>query len=295
MDIARRPESAIRRHHWIGLIRRDPGGGGALATGPEGRGGTKMLDRIYRRSAAFLVMACTTFSVPLFAAELKVVAPNAVKEAVGELSARFEKEAKLTLVLSSAGSETIAKRVSDGEMFDVVISTSPGLDRLIKEGRLVTASKHDFSRSAIAAAVKADVARPDVSTTEGLRAALLKAESIGISSGASGRYLEQLFQKLGVADQIKQKIRQPPSGAQIGDLVARGDIELGFQQVTELVHTKGLQYLGPIPAELQGFTIWSAAVHTASMEPDAAAAFVKALSAPEAAAAIRSSGMEPLP
>ncbi|MGY3149251.1 molybdate transport system substrate-binding protein [Bradyrhizobium sp. USDA 3397] len=254
-----------------------------------------MPDRIFSCYAAFLVIACTTFSAPLLATELKVIAPNAVKEAVAELSARFEKKARVTLVLSWAGSEAIAKRVLEDEIFDVVISTSPGLDRLTKEGRLVAASKQDFSRSAIGAAVKADVARPDVSTTKGLREALLKAESIGISSGASGRYLEQLFQKLGIADEIKHKIKQPPSGAQIGDLVARGDIELGFQQVTELVHAKGLQYLGPLPAEVQGFTIWSAAVHTGSKEPDAAAAFVKALSAPEAAAAIRSSGMEPLP
>lgn len=251
-----------------------------------------MLDR-GRHGAVFLVAALTIWSGPLLAAELKVVAPNAVKETVAELSARFEKEAKHTLVLSWAGSEAISKRVSDGEIFDVVISTSPSLDRLAKDGRLFTASKRDFSRSEIAVAVKLGVAPPDVSTAEGLRQALLKAESIGISSGASGRYLEQLFQKLGVADQIKQKIK--PSGAQIGDLIARGDIELGFQQVTELVHAKGLQYLGPLPAEVQGYTIWSAAVHTGSKEPEAAEAFVKALSAPEAAAAIRSSGMEPLP
>jgi molybdate transport system substrate-binding protein len=254
-----------------------------------------MLDRVGRHCAVFLVTALTIWSVPLLAAELKVVAPNAVKDTVAELSARFEKEAKHTLVLSYAGSESISKRVSDGEIFDVVVSTSPSLDRLAKDGRLFTASKRDFSRSAIAVAVKLGVAPPDVSTAEGLRQALLKAESIGISSGASGRYLEQLFQKLGVADQIKHKIKQPPSGAQIGDLIARGDMELGFQQVTELVHAKGLQYLGPLPAEVQGYTIWSAAVHTGSKEPDAAGAVVKALSAPEAAAALRSSGMEPLP
>ncbi len=254
-----------------------------------------MLDRVGRHCAVFLVIALTIWSVPLLAAELKVVAPNAVKDTVAELSARFEKEAKHTLVLSWAGSEAISKRVSDGEIFDVVVSTSPSLDRLAKDGRLFTASKRDFSRSAIAVAVRLGVAPPDVSTAEGLRQALLKAESIGISSGASGRYLEQLFQKLGVTDQIKHKIKQPPSGAQIGDLIARGDMELGFQQVTELVHAKGLQYLGPLPAEVQGYTIWSAAVHTGSKEPDAAGAFVKALSAPEAAAAIRSSGLEPLP
>lgn len=170
-----------------------------------------MLNRVGRHGAMFLVAALTIWSVPLLAAEFKVIATNAVKETVTERSSGFEKEAKHTLVLSWAGSEAISKRVSDGEIFDVVVSTSPSLDQLANEGRLFTASKRDFSRSAIAAAVKQGVAPPDVSTAEGLRQALLKAESIGISSGASGRYLEQLFQKLGVADQIKQKIKQPPA------------------------------------------------------------------------------------
>ena len=133
-----------------------------------------MLDRIRIRCTAF-VIACTASSIPLLAAELKVIAPSAVNEAVAELSTRFEKETKHTLVLSWAGSETIAKRVSDGEIFDVVVSTSPGLDRLAKEGWLVTASKRDFSRSAIAVAVKLGVAPPDVSTAEGLRQALRSA------------------------------------------------------------------------------------------------------------------------
>jgi molybdate transport system substrate-binding protein len=243
----------------------------------------------------FLAMALTASSLPALAAELKVVAPNAVKEAVAEIAARFEKETKHKLVLSWAGSEAISKRVSDGEIFDVVVNTSTGIDRLAKDARLVAASKRDLARSAVAVAVKAGAARPDVSTVEGLRQALLKAESIAISSGASGRYLEQLFQKLGVAEQIKHKIKQPPSGAQIGDLLARGEAELGFQQVTELIHAKGFQYLGPLPAEVQNYTIWSVAVHTGSKEAEAAATFIKAISAPQSAAAIRSSGMEPMP
>jgi molybdate transport system substrate-binding protein len=129
---------------------------------------------------------------------------------------------------------------------------------------------------------------------DGLRKALLSADSIAISSGASGRYLEQLFQKLGVADQIKHKIRQPPSGAQIGDLLARGDADLGFQQVTELLHAKGVDYLGPLPAEVQNYTVWAAGLHANAPQPEAARAFMRALAAPGAAAAIRRTGMEPM-
>lgn len=257
-----------------------------------------MLDRVLSRFFLCLplgVVLAASGIAAAAAADLKVIAPNAVKEAVTEIAARFEQETKHKLILSWAGSEAISKRVSDGEMFDVVINTSAGVDRLGKDGMLSPSSKRDFARSAVAVAVKAGVPRPEISTVEQLRQTLLKAQSIVISSGASGRYLEQLFQKLGVAEQIKHKIIQPPSGAQIGDLLARGDAELGFQQVTELMHAKGFQYVGPLPAEVQNYTVWSAAVHAASKEAVVAGNLVTAFSAAQALSAIRPSGMEPMP
>jgi molybdate transport system substrate-binding protein len=256
-----------------------------------------MRDRVLDLFAVCLLQAMVLAASGLaaVAAELKVMAPNAVKEAVSEIALRFERETKHKLLLSWAGSEAILKRVSEGEVFDVVISTSTGVERMAKAGKLSAGSKRDFSKSAVAVAVKAGVPRPDVSTVEGLRQALLKAQSIAISSGASGRYLEQLFQKLGVSEQIRHKIIQPPSGAQISDLLARGEAELGFQQVTELVHAKGFQYLGPLPAEIQNFTTWSAAVHTGSNEAEAAGAFISAVASPQSASAIRATGMEPVP
>jgi len=241
-----------------------------------------------------LALAACAFSLGAGAADLKVVAPNAVKETVSEIAATFEKSTGHRVVLAWGGSEAIGKRVSEGEVFDVVITTAQGVDRLAADGRLVAGTRTDFSRSAVAAAVRAGLPRPDISTVDGLRKALLAADSIAISSGASGRYLEQLFQRIGVADQIKHKIRQPPSGAQIGELLARGDADLGFQQVTELVHAKGVDYLGPLPAELQGYTVWAAGLHAAAPQPDAARAFMRALAAPESAAAIRRSGMDPM-
>jgi molybdate transport system substrate-binding protein len=134
--------------------------------------------------------------------------------------------------------------------------------------------------------------RPDVSSVGALRAALLDAQSIALSSGASGRYLEQLFQKLGVAEQIKHKIRQPPSGAQISDMLARGEADLGFQQVPELMHGKGFQYLGPLPAEVQNYTVWSAGVHSGAPQPDAARAFSRAMAASDSAPILRRHGMD---
>jgi molybdate transport system substrate-binding protein len=240
---------------------------------------------------AFAGLAVTS----LRAAELKVAAPNAVKEAVNEIAGRFEKETGHKLVFVWSGSEAIAKRVTDGEVFDVVITTSQGIDRLAKDGKLTATGKRDFAKSGVAVAVAAAAPRPDISSADALRRSLLAAKSIAISSGASGRYLEQLFQKLGIAEEIKSKIVQPPSGAQIGDILARGEAEMGFQQVTELMHAKGFQYIGPLPEDLQNYTTWSASVHGSASDPAVATAFVAALVAPSAAGPIRASGMQPTP
>lgn len=240
------------------------------------------------------VLAAVGASAWAGATELRVVAPNAVKEAVSEVAAQFEKQRGVKVILSWGGSEAISRRVAGGEAFDVVVNTAQGVDRLIADGKLVAGSRTDFSRSGVAAAVRAGLPRPDISTVDALRRTLLSAESIAISSGASGRYLEQLFQRLGVADEVKRKTRQPPSGAQIGDLLARGEADLGFQQVTELLHAKGVDYLGPLPAEVQNYTVWSAGLASGASAPDLAQAFMRALVAPDASGVIRRTGMEPM-
>jgi molybdate transport system substrate-binding protein len=226
--------------------------------------------------------------------DLKVVAPNAVKESVVEIGARFEGETGQRVSFTWGGSEAIAKRVADGEVFDVVVTTGSGVDRMLADRKLVGGSRTDFSRSGVAVAARPGLPRPDVSSANALKSALLDVTSIAISSGASGRYLEQMFQKLGVAEQIKHKIRQPPSGSQIGEMLARGEADLGFQQVPELIHAGGFQYLGPLPAELQNYTVWAAGVHSSAPQPDAARAFTRALQSPASGDAIRKSGMDPV-
>lgn len=231
---------------------------------------------------------------PTYAADIKVVAPNAVKEPVTEIVSWFAKETGQKVEFTWGGSEAIAKRIAEGEEFDIVITTSQAIDRMASAGKVVAESKTNFSRSAVAAAVRSDVPRPNISTVDGVRQALLNADSIAISSGASGRYFEKLFEQLGVADQIKHKIKQPPSGAQIGDLLARGEAELGFQQVSELVHAKGIVYLGPLPADIQNYTVWSAALHKSTRQPDLARALIVALAAARARDVLTRSGLEPL-
>ena len=211
-----------------------------------------------------------------------------------EAISSFEKTSGHKVTIDWAGTEAITKRIAEGEVADVVVNASQNIDRLTAEGRLTQGTRTDFARSAIGVAVMASAPRPDVSSVEGLKSALLAAGSIVISSGTSGRYLVDLFGRLGVAEQIKAKIRQPPSGAQIGDLLAAGEAELGFQQVSELINVKGIQYLGPLPAEIQSHTVYSAAVHSQSTRPDVARSLLKALRQPETAAVIKKFGMEPL-
>jgi molybdate transport system substrate-binding protein len=240
----------------------------------------------------WLTVALWAASAWAQAQDLKVIAPNAVRDALTAIAARFETESGRRVQLSWGGSEAIARRVADGEVFDVVVNAAPSVDRLITDGRLVGASRIGFARSGVAAAVRAGLPAPDISSVAALKATLLEAQSIAISSGASGRYLEQLFQTLGVSEQIRGKLRQPPSGAQIGEMLARGEADLGFQQVTELKHAHGIVFLGLLPAEVQNFTQWTAGVHVEAAKDPGAQAFSRALAAPASGPAIRESGME---
>jgi molybdate transport system substrate-binding protein len=240
------------------------------------------------------VVACAALAAgTAVAADLRVLAPNAVKESVVEVAAQFERATGHRVVLSWAGTEAITRRVSEGETFDVVISASGSIERLASEGKLVAGTRTDFAKSSVGAAVRASLPKPDISSLASLKQALLDAKSIAISSGTSGRHLEQLFDKLGVAEQVKPKLKQPPSGAQIGDMLARGEADLGFQQVSELIHVKGIEFLGPLPAEAQSITVYSGAIHAKAADPAAAKALLEALRAPAAAPVIRRAGMEP--
>lgn len=135
--------------------------------------------------------------------------------------------------------------------------------------------------------------KPDISSSEAVKRAVLAAKSVAYSSGPSGFYVADLFKKMGIADQIKDKVKQPASGVQIGELMTRGEADLGFQQISELFHVKGIDYLGPLPADIQNITVFSAGLHTAAPAPDAAKALMKFLTAPEAGSIIKKMGMEP--
>lgn len=178
-------------------------------------------------------------------------------------------------------------------MVDIVLIAAPNIDSLISEGRLVAGSRADVAKSGIGVAVRTGLPKPDISSGEAVKKAVLAAKSVAYSSGPSGFYLADLFKKMGIAEQIRDKVKQTPSGIQVGEVVARGEADLGFQQVSELLHVKGIDYLGPLPADIQHITVFSVGLHTAAAAPDAAKALVKFLIGSEAGPIIRKIGMEP--
>jgi molybdate transport system substrate-binding protein len=227
------------------------------------------------------------------AAEIKVIASNATKEAVVDLIPAFEKATGHKVTMLWAGTEAITKRISGGEMVDAVLIAAPNIDKLTAEGKLVPGTRATIAKSGIGIAVREGLPKPDISSGEAVKKAVLDAKSVAYSSGPSGFYVAELLKKMGIAEQIKDRVKQTPSGMQVGEVLARGDADLGFQQISELLHLKGIHYLGPLPADVQHFTVWTTALHVGAPQPDAAKALVKYLAGPDAAATIRKAGMEP--
>lgn len=227
------------------------------------------------------------------AADITVLASPAMKEAYLELVPRFEQARGHKVTTTWAGTADIMKRMQAREKFDVVIAAGNSIDELTDTGHLMAGSRKDLARSGVGVMVRAGAPKPDISTAEAVKKAVLAAKSIGISTGPSGVYMGGLFEKMGIAEQVKAKLKVPPSGAQIAELVAKGDIELGFQQVSEIVHVKGAQLVGPLPAEIQRITVFAGAVHAASQEPDAARELLEFLASSEHAPLLQKHGLEP--
>ncbi|HWN49427.1 MAG TPA: substrate-binding domain-containing protein [Xanthobacteraceae bacterium] len=225
------------------------------------------------------------------AAEIKVIASNAVREPYRELVPVFEKATGHRVTIDWGGTVDIVRRVGAGEVADIVIIPAGRIDDFVKQGLLV--GRIDLARSGVGVAVRAGAPRPDVSSAAALRNTLLAARSIVLSSGPSSVYLPTLFQKMGIAEQIKSKIIQIGPGLPVGEAVARGEGEIGFTQISELMSVKGADYLGPLPADVQFITVFSAGLHAAAPAPDAARALIKFLTTPDAAPVLKRHGMEP--
>ena len=221
------------------------------------------------------------------------MASLAIKEAYVELVPQFEKQSGHKVVTDWVGMVDIKKRVLAGELVDLVVGSAAAVDELI-QARKLAPGRVDLAKSGVAVAVRAGAARPDIGSGEALKRSLLAAKSIGCSSGPSGVHLAELFKRMGIAEQVKAKILQTPPGTAVGPLIARGEVEIGFQQLSELLPTKGIDILGPLPAEVQLITVFSAGTHAGARQPEAAKAWTRFLTSPAAAPVIRKKGLEPV-
>lgn len=225
------------------------------------------------------------------AAEIKMIASNAVREPYRELIPVFEKATGHRVTIDWGGTVDIVKRVAGGEVADIVIIPAGRVDEFVKAGKL--SNRVDVARSGVGVAARAGIPRPDVSTAAALRDSLIAAKSVVLSSGPSSLYLPTMFQKMGIADQLKPKILQIGPGLGVGDALARGEGDVGFTQMSELMSVKGIQYLGPLPAEVQSITVFAAGIHTEAAAADAARALLQFLTGPQSAQVLKSHGLAP--
>ena len=223
---------------------------------------------------------------------ITVLSSLATREAYLELVPQFEAQSGHQVETTWAGTVNITKRMADGEVFDLVISSSTSIKELAAAGKIVAGSATHLSKTGIGIGVRKGAAKPDVSNTEAFKRAILNVKSIGLSTGPSGVYMEKLFERLAIADVVKPRIRQIPSGGTVAPLVASGAAEIGFQQISEIAHAVGIDYVGPLPAELQLISVFTAGVHTSAKHPAEAAALVKFLVAPAGITVMKKHGLE---
>jgi molybdate transport system substrate-binding protein len=217
----------------------------------------------------------------------------ATKQLLADLVDQYQQASGQAVAVESVGGVDAAKRVQAGEAFDVVILASNAIDQLIQAGKVVQGSRVDLVKSGVAVAVQAGSPHPDISSEAGVKQAVLSAGSLSYSTGPSGVALMKQFERWGIVDQIRDRIVQAPPGVPVGSLVAKGEVELGFQQLSELIHLQGIDVVGPLPPAIQVTTVFSAALATASQQPDAVRSLLDFLGSPQADAAKRANGMEP--
>ncbi|MDZ7589404.1 MAG: substrate-binding domain-containing protein [Rubrivivax sp.] len=224
---------------------------------------------------------------------ITLVSSMATRQVLAELARAYLGRAGCEVALESVGGVDAARRVRSGEAFDAVVLASDALSLLVASGHVVAGSCVDLVHSPVAVAVRAGAPRPDVSSQAALRQAVAAARSIGYSTGPSGTHLARLFERWGLADTLGDRIVMPPPGVPVGSLVAQGEIELGFQQLSELMHLDGIDVIGTLPAGCDFVTTFSGGVCTASAQPDAVRALLEFMASPAADAAKRRHGMEP--
>jgi len=217
----------------------------------------------------------------------------ATRAVLAELADVYRQQGGGDVAFESVGGIDAAKRIQAGEPFDVAVLAADAIDKLAAAGRVVADSKTDLVRSPVAVAVRAGSSHPDIGSEEALRHAVLSARSLGYSTGPSGVALGKLFERWGIADKVRDRIVQAPPGIPVGQLVADGEVELGFQQFSELMHRPGIAVLGTLPPGAEIVTTFSAGLCAASTRHEAVRALLAFMASPAAVDAKRRHGMEP--
>jgi molybdate transport system substrate-binding protein len=226
------------------------------------------------------------------AAPLKLLSSMATREVLGELASRYQRATGQPVTAEAAGGVDVAKRVQLGEAVDIVILASNAIDRLMAEGKLLAGSRVDLVKSGIAIAVREGAPRPEIGTEEAVKRVVRAARNLSYSTGPSGAYLERMFARWGLLDEIRCRIVVPPPGVPVGTLIANGVVELGFQQLSELLNLSGVEVVGPLPPAIQTLTIFSGGVSANCGQPAAARALLDYLASSATAEIKLGYGME---
>jgi molybdate transport system substrate-binding protein len=242
-----------------------------------------------RAAAVLCLLVKLTYGSAANADELKVFTSRAVATVLDKIGPEFERATGHKLHVISGFSPTFVKQINAGEAFDVVVSPPPTIDGLIKDGKVKPDSRTNLVRSGVGVAVRAGTPKPDISSVDSFKRALLNAKSIGYLPTAG---VPQLLERLGIADAVKPKATIPTTDI-VSELVAKGELELGVVVTTQILTTPGVELAGPLPPEIQFYTVFTAAVSANSKSPDAARDLIKFLTGPTAIPVIKSQGMEP--
>jgi molybdate transport system substrate-binding protein len=222
---------------------------------------------------------------------IKILSGGAMRSLLVEAVPLFERASGTKVNVGFALTSVLAKEIEAGAVFDIALLPRPELDALSQAGKIAAGTQTDITRSAVGLAVRSGAAKPDIGSVEALKQALLKARSIGYSDGPSGAYIAGLLQRLGIADEVKPKVRL--TSAPVGELVASGEAEVGMQQIVALLPVKGADLVGPLPSELQNIIVYAAGLSACAAEAAAARKFIAFLATPEVVRIIRAKGMEP--